>query len=664
MNHGTGNYRLFSVDRFSFGRWYYLCVLLLALSGEVRAAATPYTYTPGGVSNTISAAGGSATITYNTSNNTFAVAYTVRVPAHTTEAGQPAQDYGVVFIDRVSGNGVNPLTSGTRLATYNGFNTSGLSGTYNGSYTPGEWLSLGVRTAHDNYNGGNEGGGYDWVVDTVVWTQAGQTTSQPTAVNKKILPWTFQNTKDYPVTYVIKDASGNFLHEQVVAANTTVSGTLDYDASLGPITHDAFVPATNTDGAWITSTGNPVTNGTAIPIPTPPQGTPYTAPSASPPVPSYNSSTPYTINQFVTFEGSTFVNISPSTGVAPPSSPSTSNANWVKTPPSTTATNITTPSSAPAAGVIQPGSQTVWSGVSATTDNERLDKKTYREGVDKQVAEAKLFRDSYLTIEEGKAADAEAAAAEKATREQSDADFLDGLSTKQNEWIAEADAAKASALSALNSSFASGPASVSAPGVPDSAKGQQISMKMAKVGSHAFKSFPSTIELNPYFSTYVPEWLSSGLGIIKAMLGFFWIAWLYTVTVRDARNVFMQIFMIQPTSSTALERAASEIPVGGAAVSLVLRAGWMFATIGVLSAVIPAIILIWEADVFSGYESFRDEVHAVLAQGGTWGKVISLFVATIPMATGVSIIVTRMVTESILTTIAVPVCAWFRLSKF
>lgn len=455
------------------------------------------------------------------------------------------------------------------------------------------------------------------VGQTVVLSGPEHSYTIPSSPNQKKNIETFTNTRDYPVRYVIFAADGTTILKDSgsISPGGTADMTFEFLESEGPLVRKIFIPADFSDGGWVEAD---------LDTDSSPSGT-YVSPSP----------TPETTSTYV-----------------PPATPPTSPVN-----------NTSMPTTAPNAGVIQPGSQTIWNGTSNTVDNERLDKATYRQGVDKQVEKLGQIKDKLEEIRQEAEDRGDTVAADQAAKDADNVDFLESLAAKNTEWQAEADAAKASTASALSDSFGVGPVGVGGPTIPAKSN-VSTNMTIAKLGSRNHIVFPDSIDINPFLSAQVPEWLKSGMGIVKAMLGFFWIAWLYQTTVKDARNTLMQTFMVQPTSSGALERLAAEIPYGGPFIALGLRISWIVAVIAVFAAAIPAFVALWEADIFGDYETYRDALNTLLDGSGPWSKVLGMFMATVPFATGIAVIVVRMTTQTALTAIAVPICAWFRLSKF
>lgn len=334
-------------------RWLYLCLAFLLAVGNVTGLRAAYSYSPGGVANTISAGGGTASIAYNSSTNVYTVTYTYRGGASNTRtiSGSPAQDYGVVFVDRVSGNGVNPTTAGTRIATYSGFNIVNGGGTFTGSYTPGEWLTLGVRTATDCTNNS-----FDDTVDTVVWTQAGVTSGpQPFWHHMR-----FTNSSAVPVTYdVIRNRAGGTTTIDTVTVPALTFGSLvkTYEMQDG----DTFsLAATLKDYVF--------QNGTWLSLPD--------AVTTFQPV-NQNGDT-YSQADLDAMSGtgtaSTGVKLPAVSGSSPPAPPAATSSNSIP---------INTPSYLPTS-VPTAGAGSTWpTSTGNTTDSERLDKATYRQGIDK-----------------------------------------------------------------------------------------------------------------------------------------------------------------------------------------------------------------------------------------------------------------------------------------
>jgi len=161
---------------------------------------------------------------------------------------------------------------------------------------------------------------------------------QNTSTPKKKNIETFTNTRDYAVRYVyFNDATDAVLKDSgTVAPGATADMTFEYDSTV-TLKRRIFVPADFSDGGWVEATLD--TN------PTPDPDDPST--------------------------------------VAGPNTTQTAEYYPPGAAPTTPTNSTVTPSNTPASLAITPGSQTVWTPTTNTTDNERLDKATYRVGVDK-----------------------------------------------------------------------------------------------------------------------------------------------------------------------------------------------------------------------------------------------------------------------------------------
>ena len=547
MNHGTGNYRLSGLDCLLAGRWYYFCFLLLALSGKVNAASS------------VSFSGTAGTLTWSCGPGE---------EVYFKERDTQGTDYWV----------------GTVLKHC----ASNTSGTFTFTGNPAKWY----MTEYSLNNGSR----------VLAWYQPVSTTE------KKSLPWSITNNKDYAITYVIKDKDGNFLVEQVVQPGETKTGVLSYNADLGPITHDAFVPADFTDGAWITAPGNPVTNGTAVPIPNPPQGTPYTAPTQP----------------------------QPTSPVVP----------------------IPLPSNIPNSGVIQPGSQTVWvNGGSATEDAERLDKATFKEGTDKVVDAIERFRQQEKDARTNQSEDENMILTNLAQGNQgfSQLTMEGAIQEAENRQISIAQDIT-NATDAVNSAPITG-------GPGENANGGTVTMNMAKVGSKNFINFPSSININPVTTSYVPDWLKSVFALVKALIGYGIIGWLWIVTHRDVRRDVLGVLSVNREGDSTLERMALNVPIKGMAVAMGFRIALMVWITATVVALVPFAVSLYENEVFGNFNAFRSEVNSLLATGGDFGKLLGMAIGIVPFYTFLTCYAFRIFSSSAISYTVIPLALTLRTFK-
>jgi len=152
---------------------------------------------------------------------------------------------------------------------------------------------------------------------------------------RKVLNYSITNTRDYPIRYGVFGVGDELLELIDVAPGATVTGQVT-GAEGQVFTEKVFVPANFSDGGWVPAD---LDDGDAIPLPA--------IPSAS-------------VGSYVT-------------PAVPPTTPSH--------------TAVIPSGSIPSSGTITPTSGgTIWTPTANTVDNERLDKATYRAGVDKTVA--------------------------------------------------------------------------------------------------------------------------------------------------------------------------------------------------------------------------------------------------------------------------------------
>lgn len=159
----------------------------------------------------------------------------------------------------------------------------------------------------------------------------------PTPATKYQLKYSVTNTRDYAIKYVVFDSEDDVIHSVTVNPGETKTGTVLLTEAQMPYTEKIFVPATFSDGGW---TEVDLDDGDGVPPGHPTSHTSYPEDEDPPGGSAANVDVPY------------------------PSMPSNGTS--------------TTAGSTPAAAGV-------WTATTGTVDTERLDKGTYKQGVDKIV---------------------------------------------------------------------------------------------------------------------------------------------------------------------------------------------------------------------------------------------------------------------------------------
>lgn len=431
--------------------------------------------------------------------------------------------------------------------------------------------------AETSYNGGSPA-----TVSQIKWVQAGPMASE-------FIRFKDTNTKEVSMRIVSKDKNGLTLWDsgEILPGQPYDSGSIDVTGKT-PTTYDVFYKGEFADGIWSqTGSGDfPSTPANEIPqpgptpSPTPPPAITQPLPSPLPPAPQANQNT-------------------------------VSNTNL-----------------------------SIWGQpTAATTDNERLDKLTYKQGIDKLDSTLKK-----LDNEE----DEEAA--------EEGVEFLVDV----EQAILSADAQAKAEANMFTDAMLIADMNGDSFAVPTSPAGpiQYGPVTGLGVGTGSF-----IIDINPFTNTDVPTWLKALLNFTKAALGWWAVLMTLLETNRRTRECVIATMAIQKPYSGAAANAATAIPVVGAGVSLALHLASYTLTVAVLLTLIPGLSAIRDTLNGLGYDVYFDQVNTILAQGGTLGEIMRMAFQVVPFLTLSLCMGVRIFTGLTLTGGCVTAAVYMRMAK-
>ena len=173
-----------------------------------------------------------------------------------------------------------------------------------------------------------------------------------------------------------------------------------------------------------------------------------------------------------------------------------------------------------------------------------------------------------------------------------------------------------------------------------------------------------SINLNPFNSSAVPDWLRSVFALIKALLSFFCIYDLVIYTMKQTRTAIVSVLKVVPDGATASERAALNIPYVGGLLALGLRIGLYALFVGFLVGAVPAIIGLMENGIFTSFGATVDALFVALSSStGIFATVLGMFSALVPLWTALSCLLAKLTVEVVLSSTAIPLALKLRIIK-
>jgi len=463
-------------------------------------------------------------------------------------------------------------------------------GTFTGTFTipvgqTGAWV-VAQRMA---------GGSYSTVTTSLGVGVAG--TYVPGATEKKSYRYNMTNGQGYNVRHVV-EVDGVIVVNALIDAGGTSSGVIEIPTDA-VVVERVFVPADYSDGGWVEAGLGPVGTGAGATAGT---------------------------NDSITLPPGTATGTH-APGATPPATPINTNSVGPGTP------------GMPVAGAILPAGQTTWLPTTGTVDTERLDKKTYKEGVDKLLASDKKARDADKAKEDAQLAVSQA--------------FLESLDEEVTAATTAALAQKNQAATDIGMSQTAtmGSTAVTVPGASSS----PLVITIPKLKNHL--NFPDTLDLNPFTSARMPSWVLSVLALVKAFTGYGLVFWLWINTSKDIQKALMSLFMIHRDGESSVERAALNIPYIGGVVSLSLRYLYIVWLVAALYVAIPLLMALLENGIFSEYDVFASQVTSVLGSSGYAGQLIGIALNVVPLGTAFAVFAFRLMSTNAILLGIVPM-AW------
>lgn len=293
------------------------------------------------------------------------------------------------------------------------------------------------------------------------------------------------------------------------------------------------------------------------------------------------------------------------------------------------------PNPSPTQNTINNSNVSMWAGATAgTTDTERLDKATYKQGVDKLES----------TLKDGFAGELE-------KQGKARSDFQSDIEAQAAAMDLEGKANATTFTDAMDGETKAGMGTTAG----TASTGVAASMPYGVAGT----SFQ--LDLNPFTSVSVPSWLKQLLGLVKVLLAWWAVLMLFLETSKKVRMSTLAALSVQSGKTGAAADAATAIPVVGAPVSFAIHLfGYVFIT-AVIMALPAGLAAIYDSIGSLDFGGYRAQLNTLLASGGTLGQVLKLCFGIVPFPTLLLCLSTRIISEHILTGGGIASAVWMRL---
>jgi len=185
-----------------------------------------------------------------------------------------------------------------------------------------------------------------------------------------------------------------------------------------------------------------------------------------------------------------------------------------------------------------------------------------------------------------------------------------------------------------------------------------------------------SIDLNPLTSSAIPQWVTSALSWMKAVIAFTAVGMLWIDTNKQTRSAILSVLAVKREGSTSPERAGfayltsvgtSALGVGnlgtwaGFLAIIGARLVWFAILSGAFVVAIPAVIALLENVVFDDFNSYHTMLVNLQAQGGAFGSLLSMVLNLAPIATLTACFLFRMISQTLISAGLIPLAVFLRL---